>query len=105
MSAPRTGPLGVLSARGSMLYRDQFGNVTEVASTGRQIGDSLMLDATLEPTWGEGSDTITVKNSSGADMSKGDIVRISGFDRTEHPKPNIDHHDQTVTHGSRWATG
>jgi hypothetical protein len=63
-----------------MLYRDVNGKVTEVTSTGQPLGSSLMLDSNREPFWGEGSDTIAVQNNSGADMDKGDIVRISGFD-------------------------
>ncbi len=48
MTAPRVGPLAVLSATGSMLYRDSAGNVTDVSPGSN--GDVLTLSAGV-PSW------------------------------------------------------
>jgi hypothetical protein len=62
-----------------MAYRDVDGNIEEVTTAGRSVGDSLMLDSDLDPVWGEGSDTLAVRNESGSPMTKGQVVRIDGF--------------------------
>jgi len=51
VATPRTGPLGILSATGSMLYRDANGDVTEVAPG--SAGQQLTLSAGI-PTWANG---------------------------------------------------
>lgn len=48
MATPRVGELGILSATGSMLYRDADGNVTEVSPGG--AGNVLTLVGGV-PTW------------------------------------------------------
>jgi hypothetical protein len=71
--------LGILSATGSMLYRAPDGTVTEITTTGQPLGNALMVGAGGVPVWGEGSDTLAVRNESGSPMTKGQVVRISGF--------------------------
>jgi hypothetical protein len=62
-----------------MLYRELNGDLTEVVATGRPVGDVLTLDTNGDPTWAAGSDTLGVRNQSGSDMTKGQVVRIDGF--------------------------
>jgi hypothetical protein len=62
-----------------MLYRAPDGTVTEITTTGQPLGNALMVGAGGVPVWGEGSDTLAVRNESGSPMTKGQVVRISGF--------------------------
>jgi hypothetical protein len=58
MTTPRTGPLGVLSATGNMLYRDSLGDVAEVDTAGAVDGDILTRIAGL-PAWQSASVALT----------------------------------------------
>jgi hypothetical protein len=56
MPTPRIGPLGILSATGSMLYRDANGDVTEVVPG--SDGQQLTLSAGI-PIWANGGTPAT----------------------------------------------